>query len=303
MRINCQINPKILLFPQQKKTLANLGVGSWKILPRRHSIKTRYTQPCLARLPIFTSKRGAVLKARHKPIPVPFHFKEPVRQALWKNVERHIITPVSVGMPTNWCSTMVITAKKNDNPQRTVDYQHLNSQCKWETHHIGSPFQLAMQVPPRRKKTVLDALDGYHSFPLDKESQQLTTFITEWGRFMYLRMPQGYLASGDAYTHRYDEIIKDNPCKVKIVDNTLLYDYSIEGAFYHTFDFLFHCVRNGIVLNTDKFQVCKDVVQFRDLQITPSEVTPSESMMQAILNFPVPKTITNYRSWFGLVNQ
>ena len=50
-------------------------------------------------------------------------------------------------------------------------------------------------------------MDGYHTIPLDEESQLLKTFIMEWGCFMYLRMPPGYLASGDAYTHRYDEII------------------------------------------------------------------------------------------------
>ena len=72
---------------------------------------------------------------------------------------------------------------------------------------------------------------------------------------MYLRMPQGYLASGDAYTFRYDEIIKDIPHKVKIVDDTLLYDSSIEGAFYHTFDFLFQCAKNGIVLNINSNSV------------------------------------------------
>ena len=86
-------------------------------------------------------KEGAVPKARHNPITVPFHFKEPVRQALWEDVKRGIITPVPISMPTDWCSTMVITAKKNDKPRRTIDYQHLNSQCKRETHHMGSPFQ------------------------------------------------------------------------------------------------------------------------------------------------------------------
>ena len=40
---------------------------------------------------------------------------------------------------------------------------------------------------------------------------------------------------------------------MKIVDNTLLYDSSIEGAFYHTFDFLLQFAKNGIVVNTDKF--------------------------------------------------
>lgn len=58
-------------------------------------------------------KEGAIPKARHNPIPVPFHFKGPVRQALWKDVERGNIGSVPVGMTTNWCSTMVIPAKRN----------------------------------------------------------------------------------------------------------------------------------------------------------------------------------------------
>ena len=57
-------------------------------------------------------------KARHSPIPVPFHLKEPVRQALWEHGKRGIITPVPVGMPTDWFSTMVITAKNNGKPPR-----------------------------------------------------------------------------------------------------------------------------------------------------------------------------------------
>ena len=90
---------------------------------------------------------------------------------------------------------------------------------------------------------------------------------------------------------------------MKIVDDTLLSDSSIEGAFYHTFDFLLQCAKNGIVHNTNKFQFYRDVVQFGGLQITPSGVTPSESMIQAICNFPVLRTITDTRSWFQLVNQ
>lgn len=133
-----------------------------------------------------------------------------------------IIAPVPIGTPVKWCTTMVITQKKNVNIRPTVDLQHLNKQCKRETHHCSYPFQLAFQVPAHTKKTVFDAVDGYHAIPLDEESQHMTTFITEWGRYRYLRMPQGFLASGDAYTSRYDDIIKDIPRKVKCVDDTLI---------------------------------------------------------------------------------
>ena len=248
-------------------------------------------------------KDNPIPKAKHNPIPIPLHFKEKVKELLDKDVERGIISPVPIGTPTNWCSTMVITAKKNGTPRRTIDYQYLNSQCKRETHHTSSPFHLALQVPKGTKKTVLDAVDGYHSVSLDEASQPYTTFITEWGRYQYLRMPQGYLASGDAYTRRYDEIIKDIPRKVKIVDDALLFDYSIEESFFHTFDYLYHCSCNGIVFNESKFQFCMDTVEFGGLQISSTGVSPSRHMLDAIQNFPVPKTITDARSWFGLINQ
>ena len=75
-------------------------------------------------------------------------------------------------------------------------------------------------------------------------------------------MPQRFLAAGDAHTHRYDEVMKDVPRKVKCVDDTLLYDSSIQESFYHTWDFLTLCAEKGIVINADKFQFCRDTATF-----------------------------------------
>ena len=221
-------------------------------------------------------KETAVPKARHRPIPVPFNFKEPVRQALWKDMEKGITFPVPVSMPTDWCSTMVITAKKYGNPRKT-----------------GLPFQLVLQVPLKTEKSILDAINEYHSIPLDKESHPLTTFIIEWGKFRYLRMPQGYLASGDTYTRKYDEIIKDIPCKVKIVNDTLLYDSSIERAFYHIFDFPLQCVKNGIKLNRQ----IPVLSGYGTVWRPTNNSCWSDPMIQVMLNFPVPRTITDTRPW------
>ena len=132
------------------------------------------------------------------------------------------------------------------------------AQCLRETHHTASTFQLAFQVPPNTKEAVLDAVDGFHSVPLNSESRPFTIFITEWGRYMCLRMPQGYFAAGDAYTCRYDGIIIKQ--KVKIIDDMLTYDESIIQHFYH--------------------------VDFAGLTITADGVVPSEKMLSAIADFP-----------------
>jgi len=57
-----------------------------------------------------------------------------------------------------------------------------------------------IRISPFQLHSVVDAIDGYHAVPLDESSQPLTTFITEWGCYMNLRMPQGFIASGDTYT-------------------------------------------------------------------------------------------------------
>ena len=91
-----------------------------------------------------------------------------------------------------------------------------------ETHFTPTPFDIVSQVPSNKYKTVLDAWNGYHSLPLAKESRDATTFITEWGRYRYKRAPQGFHASGDAYTRRFDDITSKFERVSRCVDDSIL---------------------------------------------------------------------------------
>ena len=158
-------------------------------------------------------------------------------------------------------------------------------------------------MPQNTWKSVLDAVDGYHSVELDEESSKLTTFVTPWGRYRYLRFPQGHKSAGDAFNGRVQLILKDIPRLVRIVDDMCIYDTSIEKAFWHAWDVLTTCANNGIVINESKFQFCSKTVDFARLSITPSAVQPSQRLITAIHNFPRPTDITKAHAWFGLVNQ
>ena len=103
-----------------------------------------------------------------------------------------------------------------------LDFQPLNRYCDRETHHTLRPFDVVSNIPSHIYKTVLETYNEYHQVPLDKESVKLTTFITEFDRYQYLRAPQRHTSSGDAYTRRYDDIIADVPRKHKITDEVLL---------------------------------------------------------------------------------
>ena len=51
------------------------------------------------------------------------------------------------------------------------------------------------------------------------------------GRYRYKTAPQGYIASGDGYTRRYDEIVAHIKNKTKCIDDTLLWAPTIEDSF------------------------------------------------------------------------
>lgn len=245
--------------------------------------------------------------ACHKAIPVPIHWREKVKAGLDQDVRLGVIEPVPVGEPVEWCHRMVICPKKNGEPRRTVDFQALNTHAKRETHHTQSPFHQARSVPAKRKKSVLDAWNGYHSVPLHVDDRQLTTFITPWGRYRYRVAPQGYIASGDGYSRRYDQIIADSALSysdyTKCTDDTLIWASTIEDSFFRVVEWLDLCGHHGITLNPEKFVFAQDTVEFAGFEITPESVRPCSKYLQAILEFPMPRNITDVRAWFGVVNQ
>ena len=64
--------------------------------------------------------------AHHTPVPVPFHWQEDMKAGLYHNVSLGVLEPMPVGEPVTWCHRMVVYAKKNGKPHRTVDFQALN---------------------------------------------------------------------------------------------------------------------------------------------------------------------------------
>ena len=94
--------------------------------------------------------------------------------------------------------------------------------------------------------------------------------------------PQSYIASGDAYTSRYDALVAHVMSKTKCVDDALIWSSDITEAFHQATEWLDICARNGITLNPAKFRFAKDRVEFAGFTVTPTEVRPADKFTAAI---------------------
>ena len=248
--------------------------------------------------------KTACPKAVHTPAVVPLHWQQAVKEGLDRDVRLGVLERVPLNTPVGWQSRMVVVAKQNGSPRRTVDYQAVNNCSPRQTHHTMSPWLLVSSIPAGKKKSTFDAWHGYHSLELaSEEDRAATSFITCWGRYRYRTCPQGFLAAGDAYTDRLDRLLQEFERQERCIDDTLLYDDTIEEAFHRACKFLETCGRNGILLNPQKFQLAQNTVEFLGFQVTDTGVQPTQAFTEAIMSFPTPASLTDVRSWFGAVAQ
>ena len=138
-----------------------------------------------------------------------------------RDVRLGVLEEVGTNTPTTWCSRMVIQTKKNGKPRRVIDLQPVNRNAVRQTHTGDSPFQIVSEIPPHTYRTTKDAWNGYHSVLVHEDDRHLTTFLTEYGRYRYITLPQGHTASADGYTLRYYQAVEDIPNKKQCVDDTV----------------------------------------------------------------------------------
>ena len=199
--------------------------------------------------------------AIHTARAIPFAQREKVKACLDEMKMKNIIEPVTE--PTEWCHPMVVVNKSNGGVRICVDLTKLNEHIKRPVYPSKTPKEAVSNIKSGSKYfTTCDAKHGYWQIPLAEESQKLTTFLTPWGRFKFLRAPMGLSSTGDEYCRRGEEIIENSGNIEKVMDDAILYDESLESHLKNVRGYLDKCRENNVTLNSDKFVFAKEAVKF-----------------------------------------
>ena len=238
------------------------------------------------------------------PRAVPYAYREKLQAELQSLEAQDIIAPVTE--PTEWCAPIVVTPKKESEEIRMcVDLSHLNKYVRRERYQSPTPAEAVADIASENAEifTKIDARKGYHQCPLDKESQLLTTFITPFGRFKYLRAPYGISSISEHYNRRMSEALSGLSGFRRIVDDMLIYDNDAVQHVSHVRAILQRCAERNITLNANKFKFALPEIQFAGFVLSKDGYRIDPAIVEAIQHFPTPATRTDLRSFFGLVNQ
>ena len=231
----------------------------------------------------------------------PYAFEGHAKAELDKSVAMGIIEKVEGA--SNWCSPMSFVRKPGGGCRVVVDLKGLNDHVSRPTHPFPAVKDIIATVPwGSMKFAVFDCKSGYWQIVLDEKSRPLTTFLTEFGRYRYLRAPMGLNSSGDEFCRRTDEAMEGLEGVKKLVDDVLVFAPDDETLLKRIKKVFQRCQEWRITLTKTKFQYGSSV-KFAGFIVDETGVRPDPNKVASIKDFPCPKDTTNLKSFMGLVNQ
>ena len=91
-----------------------------------------------------------------------------------------------------------------------VDYTDLNKACPKDSYPLPIIDQLVDSTACHRLYSFIDAAQGYHQIPMNKEDEKKTSFITHEGLYCYTIMPFGLKNAGETYQKLMNHVLQDH---------------------------------------------------------------------------------------------
>ena len=244
---------------------------------------------------------------------IPFSLQKEVKKTLDQMVSAKIINPITEA--TEFCSPMVIVPKKptfesqkHGKEEKNIkvricnDYTELNKSVIRERTILPSVEESLEKISGGRFFSTLDANSGFHQVKLSQELSKLTTFITPWGRYRYLRMCMGITSAPEVYARMMSQLVDHIPGVAVLLD-----DICVSGSTKREHDDRLTAVlkileKNGVTLNAEKCQFDKTKIRYLGYIVDADGIQPDEEKIRAIKEYPAPNDITQLRRFLGMVN-
>ena len=126
-----------------------------------------------------------------KPCAIPMYIKTEAKQLLDNLVAHGIICRLEPNETSEVCAQAGFVPKKSKKLRFVIDFTLLNKYIERPVHSFPSTDQIQQAI--RHDTCFMACIDfpsGYFQLRLDKESQPLTVFNTEFGRYLFLRAPK-----------------------------------------------------------------------------------------------------------------
>ncbi|KAI2667005.1 Transposon Tf2-6 polyprotein [Labeo rohita] len=219
-----------------------------------------------------------------------------IQEELAKGFIRHSTSPASAGF--------FFVKKKDGGLRPCIDYRALNEVTVKYRYPLPLVPPALEQLRSARYYTKLDLRSAYNLICIREGDEWKTAFSTTSGHYEYRVMPFG-LANSPSYFQAFvNEVFRDmlNRWVIVYIDDILIFSNTYADHVQHVRAVLQRLIQHKLYAKEEKCQFHQERVSFLGYIISPEGVAMDDTKVNAVRNWPRPKTLKELQRFLGFSN-
>lgn len=148
----------------------------------------------------------------------------------------------------------------------------------------------------------LDATASFYQVKLLGDSQELTTFITSYGRYCFCQLPFGITSVPEYFQKQVARILEGQEGVADMIGDILVFGRSHQEHDTRLSQVLSSLAKAGITLNQDRCRFGVSEVSFLRFVVLAQGIRPDPAKVEAVKAMEAPTGVAGVRLLFGMVN-
>lgn len=211
---------------------------------------------------------------------------------------------------SEWASPAFYVDKDGGLDRRLViDYRALNKLLKRNTMTLPHVEELMARLGKAKYFTKIDLRSSYHQILVRPSDRHMTAFVTPIGHYQWCVLPFGEANAPATFVQMIRHLVlKDMTGRgiADFVDDLLVHSETLEEHERDVNDLLSRLEQHGLFIKPSKCQWMVKQVNFLGFTITATDdgttIAPMHSKIEAVTEWPAPRTQTQMRSFLGFAN-
>lgn len=235
-----------------------------------------------------------------KPRTVPYAVKEAVEKELANLEAEGVISPTNY---SDWAAPIVCVPKKDDTVRICGDYKvTINPWLNVEQYPLPRTQDLFAKLAGGQQFTKLDLSQAYQQVQLEEISKRYLTINTHKGLYQYNRLPYGVASAPAIFQKIMDQVLQGMDGVICYLDDILVTGKDTDSHLANLEEVLRRLESYNLRLKLDKCEFMKSSVSYLGHVIDATGIHPMKEKTDAIQKAPVPKNVTELRSFLALLN-